>query len=61
MPKRSPSSKLAPLTLQVPKPRNPILQAAAGSRAKLATKKHEKTEGAVRRAEKMALSKLLPK
>jgi hypothetical protein len=61
MPKSSKSSKQAPLTLQLPKPRNPILQAAAGSRAKLATSKHEKSKGAVRRAEKMALNKLLPK
>jgi len=61
MPRTLKSSKHALLILQVPKPRNPILQAAAGSRAKLATKKHEKTEGAVRRAEKIALSKLLPK
>jgi hypothetical protein len=61
MPKSPKLSKLAPLVLQTPKPRNPILQAASGSRAKLATKKHEKTEGAVRRAEKIALSKLLPK
>jgi transposase len=61
MHKTSKASKQAPLILQAPKPRNPILQAAAGSRAKLATKKHEKSEGAVRRAEKIALSKLLPK
>jgi hypothetical protein len=61
MPKISKPAKPAPLVIQLPKPRNPILQAAAGSRAKLATSKHEKSKGAVRRAEKMALTKLLPK
>jgi hypothetical protein len=40
-----------------PKPRNTVLQAAASGQIKLGTAKHEKTKGAQRRAEKMALLK----
>jgi hypothetical protein len=40
-----------------PKPRNAVLQAAALGQVKLGTSKHEKTKGAQRRAEKMALLK----
>ena len=45
------------LCLAVPKPRNAALQAAAFGQVKLGTAKHEKSQGAIRRAEKMALNK----
>ncbi len=48
------------LILAAPKPRNPILQAAAVGKIKLGTAKHEKSEGALRRAQKIALLKAAP-
>ncbi len=45
------------LSLTVPKPRNSVLQAAALGQLKMGTAKHEKSKGAQRRAEKMALIK----
>lgn len=45
------------LRLAVPKPRNAVLQAAALGQVKLGTAKHEKSKGALRRAEKMAVQK----
>jgi hypothetical protein len=50
-----PASKI--LSIPVPKPRNAVLQAAALGQVKLGTAKHEKSKGALRRAEKMALQK----
>jgi hypothetical protein len=52
------SEKLAsPLSLKLPKPRNAVVQAAAFGQVKLGTAKHEKSKGALRRAEKVALRK----
>jgi hypothetical protein len=45
------------LVLATPKPRNAVLQAAALGQVKLGTAKHEKSQGALRRAQKMALKK----
>lgn len=45
------------LSLAVPKPRNAVLQAAALGQVKMGTAKHEKSKGALRRAEKMAVHK----
>jgi hypothetical protein len=45
------------LEINAPKPRNTVLQAAATGLVKLGTKKHEKSKGAQRRAEKMVLLK----
>ena len=45
------------IDIAVPKPRNTVLQAAATGLVKLGTKKHEKSKGAQRRLEKMALLK----
>jgi hypothetical protein len=49
------------LSIAVPKPRNAVLQAAALGQVKLGTAKHEKSKGAQRRAEKMALAKTAAK
>jgi hypothetical protein len=45
------------LSLALPKPRNAVLQAAALGQVKMGTAKHEKSKGAQRRAQKMALQK----
>ncbi len=45
------------LEITKPKPRNAVLQAAAFGQVKLGTAKHEKSKGALRRAEKMAVQK----
>ena len=45
------------ISVIAPKPRNAALQAAALGQVKLGTAKHEKSKGALRRAEKMALNK----
>jgi hypothetical protein len=45
------------MAIAIPKPRNTVLRAAALGQVKLGTAKHEKTKGAQRRAEKMALLK----
>ncbi|MBS7807356.1 hypothetical protein [Variovorax sp. PCZ-1] len=45
------------LSIAVPKPRNSVLQAAALGQVKLGTAKHEKSAGALRRAQKMAVQK----
>ncbi len=45
------------LSIAVPKPRNAVLQAAALGQVKMGTAKHEKSKGAIRRAEKIALNK----
>ena len=52
-----PLTKSNTLNLAVPKPRNAVLQAAVLGRVKMGTAKHEKSKGALRRAEKMALQK----
>jgi hypothetical protein len=57
MPKRKRPTRSIKLELTVPKPRNSVLQAAAAGLVKLGTAKHEKSKGAQRRAEKMALQK----
>ena len=45
------------ISVIAPKPRNAVLQAAALGQVKLGTAKHEKSQGALRRAEKVALNK----
>lgn len=45
------------LSLTAPKPRNSVLQAAALGQVKMGSTKHEKSKGALRRAEKMAVQK----
>jgi hypothetical protein len=45
------------IKIKLAKPRNSVLQAAALGQVKLGTAKHEKSKGAQRRAEKMALQK----
>jgi hypothetical protein len=49
------------LSLELPKPRNTMLQAAAAGLVKLGTAKHQKSKGALRRAAKMELLKSNPK
>ncbi len=49
------------LSLALPKPRNPVLQAAAAGRVKLGAAIHQKSKGALRRAAKMELLKSNPK
>ncbi len=57
MPQRKRPTRSIKIDIAVPKPRNTVLQAAALGQVKLGTSKHEKTKGAQRRAEKMALLK----
>lgn len=61
MAKRNRATRTLPasntLSIAVPKPRNSVLQAAAAGLVKMGTAKHEKSKGAIRRAEKMALRK----
>ncbi len=52
-----PKSKTLSVAVAVPKPRNAVLQAAALGQVKMGTAKHEKSKGALRRAEKMDLLK----
>jgi hypothetical protein len=49
------------LSLVLPKPRNPVLQAAASGSVKLGTARHEKSKGALRRAAKMDLIRITQK
>jgi hypothetical protein len=57
MPQRKRPTRSAPLSIKTPKPRNTVLQAAALGQVKLSTAKHEKSQSALRRAQKMALKK----
>jgi hypothetical protein len=57
MSKRKRPTRAIKLEIALPKPRNAVLQAAALGQVKLGTAKHEKSKGAVRRAEKVALQK----
>lgn len=57
MAKRKRATRTVKLELSLPKPRNAVLQAAALGQVKLGTTKHEKSKGALRRAQKMALLK----
>jgi hypothetical protein len=57
MSKRKRPTRSIKIELATPKPRNMVLQAAALGQVKLGTAKHEKTKGAKRRAEKVALLK----
>jgi hypothetical protein len=61
MSKRKRPTRAVKLTVEPPKPRNTVLQAAALGQVKMGTAKHEKSAGAVRRAEKMALAKTASK
>ena len=56
MPTTGKQSSLS-ITVVALKPRNAVLQAAALGQVKMGTAKHEKSQGAIRRAEKMALNK----
>ena len=57
MAKRKRPTRAAPLSVALPKPRNAVLQAAVLGQVKLGTAKHEKSKGALRRAQNMALRK----
>lgn len=49
------------LTLQLPPPRNPVVQALARRAVSSAAGKHIRSNGAMRRAEKVTLQKVLKK
>jgi hypothetical protein len=57
MSQRKRATREIKLVIAAPKPRNTVLQAAALGQVKLGTAKHEKSKGAQRRSEKIALQK----
>jgi hypothetical protein len=59
--RKRPTRSSNTLSVALPKPRNTVLQAAARGNVKLGTSKHEKSNGALRRAGKVALSKSVAK